>query len=196
MFDSSRGTGADIGSVIASRRANLQRKKEDGLIEAITAFFTKNTQGNKSALSTLIASWMEFARLGLSLNHETYLQTLSALYKMFDHEAYQQHIINNDISVNLNEKRQLDGDAYLEAKLEKGYYNVLLFCFGKCCGEYFSGLGQGVNYDQTTYDLLITWQKIIKGANDLKYSTDDLKKLEIKGEEFMQSSGESRKLTP
>ncbi|MGD9107547.1 MAG: hypothetical protein PVI75_00035 [Gammaproteobacteria bacterium] len=190
-----------IGSAINGRDAFemakvKNEKKESKLKSKITAFFKEKTKDKSlEVLQKSIQEWMKNAKSSLSLGHKIYFQTLCAIYKMLNETSYNKYVKEDDISVDLNEKQQLDSSSYFNAKVNKFLSNGFLYCFGKCFGKCLSDLSRGVRYNQVTYELLMTWQKIIKTADELKYTTDDLENLEIKGEEFMQSSGEQQKLT-
>lgn len=160
-------------------KAHMQRKLELGIKKEITSFFKKNDRQDLKTLASLIYNWKQYARLGLSLGHKTYLQSLCALFNMLDPEKYGEYIQSNK-SVNLNNKRNLDGSFYLDAALDK----LFLSCF----------FSRGVQYDKNVCDLLLTWQHIIIKAGELHYETDKLSNLKIKGEKFMQSSEEEQRL--
>lgn len=164
--------------------ADIEDKKESKLKTEVTSFFKtiENDSHDFYELQLDIYCWMRCARSMLSLGHETYFQSLCAIYSMLNNKAYKQYIKKNDISVNLKKERNLDSDAYWKAKFGKFFFNVFLSCF----------LSQGVQYGQKTCKLLSTWESIITGASKQGYETGDLSKLQIKGKEFMPSSEEKQ----
>ncbi|MGD9152244.1 MAG: hypothetical protein PVG30_01105 [Gammaproteobacteria bacterium] len=145
--------------------------KESQLKSKITAFLSDDNK-LKEKIRQDIKSWMKSAKSGLSLNHETYVQSLCAIFKMLDNTAYQKYIEKNNISVNLNKKQQLNSNVNL--KVIFGKTNKL--CKFLYSTFFYSGNSQAVQ-------LLRIWKNIINEFGWEK--TDDLRKLKIKGEKFI-----------
>lgn len=170
-----------------------QRKKKIQLAMSDSAKKEKVSQyiqswlndGAGKNLPNYIQFWMNNAKFGLSLGHKVYFQSLCAIYEMLDSTAYKKYIKENKILVDLSKKQQLDSSVDLKSisskqnKLNKfGNKNKLCKLLCNVYKVFFS-------YEKhpQAMQLLTIWQNIKSQSNELSFKTNNLKNLEIKGNE-------------